>query len=110
VTAPSPASQEDEGESQPVVEPQAAATAPQEAAAVLPDETVIQEELPPTMEGVVETPPADAVLPPDPTLVVLDASSDVEALRRHPDRRFVIRNGEVLVETQTHQTWHRRNN
>ena len=45
----------------------------------------------------------------DANLVVIDASSDVEALRRQPDRRFVIRNGEVLVETQTHQTWHRRN-
>lgn len=39
-------------------------------------------------------------------LVVIDAASDIEALRRQPDRRFVIRKGKVLVETRTEQKWH----
>jgi cytosine/creatinine deaminase len=39
-------------------------------------------------------------------LVVIAAGSDIEALRRQPDRRYVIRQGKVLVETQTSQTWH----
>ncbi len=30
-------------------------------------------------------------------LIVLDAKSDVEALRRQPDRRYLIRKGKVLV-------------
>ncbi|MCP5101256.1 MAG: amidohydrolase family protein, partial [Chloroflexi bacterium] len=38
-------------------------------------------------------------------LVVLDAKSPVEVLRRQPDRRFVIRQGKVLVETETAVTW-----
>lgn len=38
-------------------------------------------------------------------LVVIAANSDIEALRRHPDRRYVIRKGKILVETQTTQTW-----
>lgn len=39
-------------------------------------------------------------------LVVLDADSAVSALRRQPDRRFVIRNGRVLSETHTQTIWH----
>ncbi len=39
-------------------------------------------------------------------LVVLDAKSSVEALRRQPDRRYVIRQGKILVETETAVTWH----
>ena len=39
-------------------------------------------------------------------LVVLDAESAVSALRRQPDRRFVIRNGRVVSETRTHIKWH----
>ncbi len=39
-------------------------------------------------------------------LIVLDAKSSVEALRRQPDRRYVIRQGKVLVETKTAVTWH----
>lgn len=42
----------------------------------------------------------------DANLVIIDARSDVEALRRQPDRRYVIRKGKVIVETQTIQTWH----
>ncbi len=39
-------------------------------------------------------------------LVVLDAQSSVEALRRQPDRLFVIRQGRIVVETKTAVTWH----
>ncbi|MCB9419057.1 MAG: amidohydrolase family protein [Ardenticatenaceae bacterium] len=39
-------------------------------------------------------------------LVVLDAKSSVEALRRQPDRRYVIRQGKILVETETAVRWH----
>ncbi len=39
-------------------------------------------------------------------LIVLDAKSNVEALRCQPDRRFVIRQGKVLVETETAVKWH----
>lgn len=39
-------------------------------------------------------------------LVVLDAKTDIEALRCRPDRRYVIRQGRVLVETHTVQKWH----
>ncbi|MCP4164546.1 MAG: amidohydrolase family protein [Chloroflexi bacterium] len=39
-------------------------------------------------------------------LVVLDARSAVEALRRQPDRRYVIRKGRVLAETRTQVNWH----
>ncbi len=39
-------------------------------------------------------------------LVVLDADTAVSALRRQSDRRFVIRNGRILTETQTQVTWH----
>ncbi len=39
-------------------------------------------------------------------LVVLDADSAVSALRRQPDRRFVIRNGRILSETRTQTLWH----
>lgn len=39
-------------------------------------------------------------------LVVLDASSAVEALRRQPDRRYVIRKGQVLSQTETRVVWH----
>ncbi len=35
-------------------------------------------------------------------LVVIDANSAVDALRRQGDRRFVIRDGRVLTETETH--------
>ncbi len=40
-------------------------------------------------------------------LVVLDAGSAVEALRRRGDRRYVIRQGQVLSETRTSRRWHR---
>ena len=39
-------------------------------------------------------------------LVVLDARSAVEALRRQPDRRYVIRKGQILSQTETQVTWH----
>ena len=39
-------------------------------------------------------------------LVILDAKSAVEALRRQPDRRYVIGNGRILTETRTHVQWH----
>ena len=39
-------------------------------------------------------------------LVVLDARSSVEALRRQPDRRCVIRQGKILAETETAVHWH----
>ncbi len=39
------------------------------------------------------------------SLIVLDARSAVEALRRRPDRRYVIRKGKVLVQTHTQQEW-----
>jgi cytosine/adenosine deaminase-related metal-dependent hydrolase len=39
-------------------------------------------------------------------LVVLDAQSSVEALRRQPDRLYVIRQGRIVVETKTAVTWH----
>ena len=42
----------------------------------------------------------------DANLVVIDARTDIEALRRQPDRRYVIRHGKVIVETQTIQKWH----
>ena len=38
-------------------------------------------------------------------LVILDARSAVEALRRQPDRRYVIKQGRVLSETRTETTW-----
>ena len=40
-------------------------------------------------------------------LIVLDARSAVEALRRQPDRRYVIRKGRVLTETRTDVRWYR---
>ena len=39
-------------------------------------------------------------------LVVLDAKSPVEALRRRPVRRYVLRKGIIVVESQTQTTWH----
>jgi cytosine deaminase len=39
-------------------------------------------------------------------LVLLDAANPLDALCRHPDRRYVIRQGKVLVETATQITWH----
>ena len=39
-------------------------------------------------------------------LVVLDAKSAVEALRRQPDRRYVVRRGRILAETRTITRWH----
>ena len=39
-------------------------------------------------------------------LIILDAKSSVEALRRQPDRRYVIRQGKILVQTETAVTWH----
>jgi cytosine deaminase len=39
-------------------------------------------------------------------LVVLDAHSAVDALRRRGDRRYVIRRGQVLAETRTETCWH----
>ncbi|MEA3334770.1 MAG: amidohydrolase family protein [Chloroflexota bacterium] len=38
-------------------------------------------------------------------LVVLDARTPVEALRRQPDRRYVIRKGDILSETRTAVKW-----
>ncbi len=39
-------------------------------------------------------------------LVVLDAVSAVDALRRRGDRRYVIRKGQVLTDTRTNVRWH----
>lgn len=39
-------------------------------------------------------------------LVVLDAKTAVEALRRQPIRHFVIRKGKVVTETRQQTTWH----
>lgn len=39
-------------------------------------------------------------------LVILDANSAVDALRRRGDRRYVIRKGQVLAETRTDVRWH----
>lgn len=39
-------------------------------------------------------------------LLVLDARSAVEALRRRGDRRYVIRHGRVLAETRSETRWH----
>jgi len=39
-------------------------------------------------------------------LVVIDAKSAVEALRRQPDRRYVIRQGRILAETRTDTRWY----
>jgi cytosine deaminase len=39
-------------------------------------------------------------------LVVMDAHSAVDALRRRGDRRYVIRDGRVLTETRTDVLWH----
>ncbi|MCO5207932.1 MAG: amidohydrolase family protein [Anaerolineae bacterium] len=41
-------------------------------------------------------------------LIVLDARSAVEALRRQPDRRYVIRKGHISAETHTHTIWHNK--
>lgn len=38
-------------------------------------------------------------------LVVLDANSTVDALRRRGDRRYVIRKGQVVPETRTNLCW-----
>ncbi|MBX7251450.1 MAG: amidohydrolase family protein [Candidatus Promineofilum sp.] len=38
-------------------------------------------------------------------LIILDATSAVDALRRRGDRRFVIRHGRVLAQTRSHTTW-----
>jgi cytosine deaminase len=38
-------------------------------------------------------------------LMILDARSPVEALRRQPDRRYVIRQGKILSETRTTTRW-----
>jgi cytosine/creatinine deaminase len=39
-------------------------------------------------------------------LIVLDAISAVDALRRRADRRYVIRQGRVLAETRSEKTWY----
>jgi cytosine deaminase len=39
-------------------------------------------------------------------LMVLDAKSAVDALRRRGDRRFVVRHGRILAETRTQTQWH----
>lgn len=39
-------------------------------------------------------------------LILLDARSPLEALCGHPDRRYVIRQGKVSVQTNTQITWH----
>jgi cytosine deaminase len=38
-------------------------------------------------------------------LVIIDAGSAVEALRRQPDRRYVIKKGQLLTETRTQTMW-----
>ncbi|MCO6451755.1 MAG: amidohydrolase family protein, partial [Caldilineales bacterium] len=42
-------------------------------------------------------------------LIVLEARSAVEALRRQPPRRYVIRQGQILAETNTRTQWHTLN-
>lgn len=42
----------------------------------------------------------------DANMVLIDSQSAVDALRRRPARRYVIRNGEVLTETETRVRWH----
>ena len=39
-------------------------------------------------------------------LVVIDADTAVSALRRQPDRKFVIRKGKLIAATQTKTTWY----
>ncbi|KAA3665108.1 MAG: hypothetical protein DWQ04_02280 [Chloroflexi bacterium] len=39
-------------------------------------------------------------------LVVIDADTAVSALRRQPDRRYVIRKGKLIAETKTETKWH----
>ena len=39
-------------------------------------------------------------------LVILDATSAVDALRRRGDRRYVIRDGRVLAQTRSQTEWH----
>jgi len=39
-------------------------------------------------------------------LIIIDASSAVDALRRQGDRRYVIRDGRILTETHTHISRH----
>ena len=39
-------------------------------------------------------------------LIIIDAGSAVEALRRQPDRRYVIRDGRILTETKTNIVKH----
>ena len=39
-------------------------------------------------------------------LVVIDADTAVSALRRQPDRKYVIRKGKLIAETRTETTWH----
>jgi cytosine deaminase len=43
-------------------------------------------------------------------LMVIDANSAVDALRRRGDRRFVIREGKVLVETRRNMVWQQDKN
>ena len=43
-------------------------------------------------------------------LMVIDAKSAVDALRRRGDRRYVIREGRVLVETRRQLQWHEQEN
>jgi hypothetical protein len=39
-------------------------------------------------------------------MIVLDAPTPVAALRRQPNRRFVIRRGHLIAETTTETRWH----
>ncbi len=39
-------------------------------------------------------------------LIILDATSAVDALRRRGDRRYVIRDGQVLAQTRSRTEWH----
>jgi cytosine/creatinine deaminase len=39
-------------------------------------------------------------------LLILDANSAVDALRRRGDRRYVIRDGRILAESRSQTTWH----
>ena len=38
-------------------------------------------------------------------LIIIEAKSAVEALRRQPDRRYVIKAGKIISQTQTETTW-----
>jgi len=41
----------------------------------------------------------------DADLILLEATSAVDALRRKPERLYVIRQGEILVQNELHTTF-----